>query len=69
MDVRIEATVATMDVLVSRIRVAVVKRFVQEAAAVSTAVASFPRLLSRGNTSQNAVAPDFALFKGPEALV
>lgn len=68
MDVKIEATVATMDVLVSRIRV-VVAVIVEIAGGAVASLVSIFTFLSRGNTSQNAVSPDHALFEGPEALV
>lgn len=68
MNVEIEATVATMDVLVSRVRVviAVIEKAV---ASLGGAIASVSRFISIGGVSLNAIAPDLALNEGPEALV
>lgn len=68
MNVEIEATVATMDVLVSRVRVVIA--VIEKAVAIlEDAIASVSRFISIGGVSLSAVAPDLALHEGPEALV
>lgn len=71
MDVRIEATVATIGLTIVEPVVAAVRRWVNTLATVfvEKTVASFPRTLSFGNTSLSAVSPDSYKNGGLYALV
>jgi hypothetical protein len=70
MDVRVEATVATVGVDILHASVAAVRRFIPTVMVPrQRAVASYPASLSFGNTSLSAVAPDLSKNGGLYALV
>lgn len=68
MNVEIEATVATMDVLVSRVRV-VIAAIEKAVASLGEVIASISRFISIGGVSLSAVAPDHALSERRGAFV
>lgn len=69
MDVRVEVEAATMGVLFSRVRVTAEKVIATISKVTKTLVTSTLRFISIGGVSLSAVAPDLALYEGPEALV
>ena len=69
MDVKIEAAVATMDVLVSRVRVVIATICEVLSTFLSDPVASIFAFLSRGGVSQSAIAPDLNMEERTGVLV